>query len=187
MSNNKKISTYQLAITALFSAIMCILGPLSIPIGPIPVSFTNFAVMLAVYVLGTKLGTISLCVYILLGAVGLPVFSGATGGIGKLLGPTGGFIIGFIPFAIIAGIWFTKFAGNDIKGKIIQGVGMFMGTVVLYGFGVVWFMISLSATFEKAMTACVLPFIIPDIIKIIVAIILGNAIKVRLIKAGFAK
>ena len=97
-------NTYAMAVTALMTAVTCILAPLSIPIGPVPISLTNFAIYLSLYLLDWKKGTISYILYLLLGLVGLPVFSGFTGGIGKLAGPTGGYIIGFIPMAIIAGI-----------------------------------------------------------------------------------
>ena len=96
--------TRQITLIGLMTAITCILAPLSIPIGPVPISLTNFAIYLSLYLLDWKKGTISYILYLLLGLVGLPVFSGFTGGIGKLAGPTGGYIIGFIPMAIIAGI-----------------------------------------------------------------------------------
>ena len=102
-------NTYAMAVTALMTAVTCILAPLSIPIGPVPISLTNFAIYLSLYLLDWKKGTISYILYLLLGLVGLPVFSGFTGGIGKLAGPTGGYIIGFIPMAIIAGIVIDKF------------------------------------------------------------------------------
>ena len=108
-------NTYAMAVTALMTAVTCILAPLSIPIGPVPISLTNFAIYLSLYLLDWKKGTISYILYLLLGLVGLPVFSGFTGGIGKLAGPTGGYIIGFIPMAIIAGIVIDKFSQRWIQ------------------------------------------------------------------------
>ena len=96
-------SIYQLTTCALMVALMCVLGPMSIPIGPVPVSFTNLVIYLAVYLLGMKGATISCLVYLLLGAVGLPVFSGYQGGLAKLTGPTGGYLVGFILMALICG------------------------------------------------------------------------------------
>ena len=96
--------TYEITMTALMAAVTCILAPLSIPIGPVPISFTNLAIYLSLYLLGWKRGTISYLIYLLLGLVGLPVFSGFTGGPAKLAGPTGGYIIGFIVMAVIAGL-----------------------------------------------------------------------------------
>lgn len=108
-------NTYAMAVTALMTAVTCILAPLSIPIGPVPISLTNFAIYLALYLLDWKKGTVSYIIYLLLGLVGLPVFSGFTGGLGKLAGPTGGYIIGFIPMAIIAGIVIDKFSQRWIQ------------------------------------------------------------------------
>ena len=134
-------NTYAMAVTALMTAVTCILAPLSIPIGPVPISLTNFAIYLSLYLLDWKKGTISYILYLLLGLVGLPVFSGFTGGIGKLAGPTGGYIIGFIPMAIIAGIVIDKFSQ-----RLIQILGMIVGTAICYAFGTAWFCIQAGYT-----------------------------------------
>ena len=105
----QKNKTYALTATALMTAVTCILAPLSVPIGPVPISLTNFVIFLSLYLLNWKKGTLSLLIYLLLGLAGLPVFSGFAGGIAKLAGPTGGYIIGFIPMAIVAGIIIDKF------------------------------------------------------------------------------
>ena len=89
-SSNKKI--IMMTTSALMTAIICILGPLSLPIGPVPVSLTNLAIYLTMYILDWKAGTIAYCLYMLIGLIGLPVFSGFAGGPGKLFGPTGGYI-----------------------------------------------------------------------------------------------
>lgn len=98
--------TKTMALIGVMAAVTCILGPLSlaIPVSPVPISLTNLAVYFAIYVLGMKRGTISYCIYLLLGLVGLPVFSAFTGGAGKLFGPTGGYLIGFIFMALICGL-----------------------------------------------------------------------------------
>lgn len=91
----KKFTVYQLCFMALMAAVTCILAPLSIPIGPIPISLTNLVVYFTVYVIGLKAGTCSYCLYVLLGVVGLPVFSGYVGGPAKIAGPTGGYITNY--------------------------------------------------------------------------------------------
>ena len=103
-STISRSKTYEITITALMTAVTCILAPMSIPIGPVPISFTNLAIYLSLYLLGWKKGTISYLIYLLIGLVGLPVFSGFTGGPAKLAGPTGGYIIGFIVMEVIAGL-----------------------------------------------------------------------------------
>ena len=100
---SRSTHTYAMVTTAFMAAVTCILAPLSIPIGPVPISLTNLAIYLSLYLLNWKRGTISYCLYLLIGLAGLPVFSGFSGGIGKLAGPTGGYIIGFIPMVLHAG------------------------------------------------------------------------------------
>ena len=103
--DNQKIRTKQMVLIALMTAVTCVLGPLSIPLpfSPVPISLTNFAIFLAIFVLGMKSGTISFIIYLLLGAVGVPVFSSFRGGLQVLAGPTGGYLIGFIFLALIMG------------------------------------------------------------------------------------
>ena len=95
-----KFTIYQIAMIAVMTAVTCVLAPLSIPIGPVPISLTNLVIYFSLYILGTKKGTISYVIYLLIGLVGIPVFSSFTGGPGKLFGPTGGYLIGFIPLAL---------------------------------------------------------------------------------------
>ena len=173
-------NTYAMAVTALMTAVTCILAPLSIPIGPVPISLTNFAIYLSLYLLDWKKGTISYILYLLLGLVGLPVFSGFTGGIGKLAGPTGGYIIGFIPMAIIAGIVIDKFSQ-----RWIQILGMIVGTAICYAFGTAWFCIQAGYTVSAALAVCVIPFIPADLIKMVIAMIIGCLLPVLAKRLGF--
>ena len=109
--DNQKIRTKQMVLIALMTAVTCVLGPLSIPLpfSPVPISLTNFAIFLAIFVLGMKSGTISFIIYLLLGAVGVPVFSSFRGGFQVLAGPTGGYLIGFIFLALIMGFALEHF------------------------------------------------------------------------------
>ena len=168
-------TTYAITVTALMTAVTCILAPLSIPIGPVPISLTNLAIYISLYLLGWKRGTISYLVYLLIGLVGVPVFSGFTGGIGKLAGPTGGYIIGFIAMAVIAGLVIDK-----CHNRWLQLLGMIVGTAVCYAFGTAWFCISASYTVGAALTVCVIPFIPADLIKMVIAMLLGPEIKKRI-------
>ena len=171
---------YQLTVCALMAALMCILGPMSIPIGPVPVSLTNLVIYLAVYLLGTRGSTISYVVYLLLGAVGLPVFSGYQGGLGKLAGPTGGYLAGFILMAIISGVFLEKSGCNTV----ITGLGMVLGTAVAYLFGTIWFVFEMQCELWYALTVCVFPFIPFDLGKIVIAAVLGQAIRSALVKSN---
>jgi biotin transport system substrate-specific component len=171
-----------LTMIGLMTAILCIMGPMSliIPISPVPISLTNLAIYLAVILLGMKRGTIVTLVYLFIGFVGVPVFSAFTGGLGKLIGPTGGYLIGFLFLALIAG-----YAVDRFPGKISWTVmGMIVGTMVLYGLGTAWLAYSAGMTFSQALFAGVIPFILGDAIKIAIAIMIGFPVKKRLIKAG---
>lgn len=180
-SRNTTTKTYSLTTIALMAAVTCVAGPLTIPIGPVPVSLVPLVILLSVYILGTKKGTLSLLIYLLIGAVGVPVFSGFTGGIGKLAGPTGGYLIGYIFAALIAG-WFIHHFYDKV---IVQFLGMVLGLVVLYAFGTVWLAYSAHMTPAAAIAAGVLPFVVFDLIKIVIAIVLGRAIRKRLGRLGF--
>ncbi len=177
--SNTKLSVYQMAAAALMTAVLCVLGPLSIPIGPVPISLTNFVIYITLYLLGTKLGTLSYCIYLLLGTAGLPIFSGYSGGLAKLAGPTGGYLVGFIAMAVIAGIFFQKKHGKPVMSVL----GMILGTLAAYAFGTIWFVFEAGCTIWYALTVCVFPFLIGDAAKILIASKLGMLIRAALQKA----
>ncbi len=176
----KKSNVYQMAIIGIMAAVICILGPLSIPIGVVPISFTNLAIYFVLYTLGMKKGTISYIIYILIGFIGLPVFSGFTSGPSKLLGPTGGYIIGFIFMSLIAGF----FIDNFFHKWYLCFVGMVLGTVVCYMFGTIWLSYQANLSASSALAAGVIPFIPGDLVKILIATFIGSQIRKRLIKAN---
>lgn len=147
--DNQKIRTKQMVLIALMTAVTCVLGPLSIPLpfSPVPISLTNFAIFLAIFVLGMKSGTISFIIYLLLGAVGVPVFSSFRGGFQVLAGPTGGYLIGFIFLALIMG-----FALEHFDRKLVPTIiGMIIGMAVCYAFGTVWLANMLSLSFKEGL------------------------------------
>ncbi len=165
-----------LVTTALMAALICILGPLSIPIGPVPISLTNLAIYITMYVLDTKRGSLAFIIYLLIGLCGLPVFSGFSGGPAKLFGPTGGYIIGFIPMAIVCGLVFKHF----YKNKIICIIGMEAATWIAYLCGTGWLAYSTHMSFTKALSVGVIPFIIVDLIKIVISAFIGPILKERI-------
>lgn len=166
--------------TAMMTALLCILGPISVPIGPVPVSLSNFVIFISIYVLGRKSGTLSYLLYLLLGLAGLPVFSGFTGGPEKLAGPTGGYLIGFILMAYLSGFFIDRFAPQ----KIPCILGMFLGTLLTYLTGTIWLSLSLGITFSAALAIGVMPFCIEDFLKIILASLVGSALRLRLMYTG---
>ena len=169
--DNQKIKTKQMVLIALMTAVTCVLGPLSIPLpfSPVPISLTNFAIFLAIFVLGMKNGTISFIIYLLLGAVGVPVFSSFRGGLQVLAGPTGGYLIGFIFLALIMG-----FALDHFNRKLVPTIiGMIIGMAVCYAFGTVWLAKLLSLSFKEGLMMGVIPYLAGDAAKIIIAAIVG--------------
>lgn len=169
--DNQKIRTKQMVLIALMTAVTCVLGPLSIPLpfSPVPISLTNFAIFLAIFILGMKNGTISFIIYLLLGAVGVPVFSSFRGGLQVLAGPTGGYLIGFIFLALIMG-----FALDHFDRKLVPTIiGMIIGMAVCYAFGTVWLAKLLSLSFKEGLMMGVIPYLAGDVAKIIIAAIVG--------------
>ncbi len=180
---DKKITTYQMAVTALMAAVMCVLGPLSVPIGAVPISLTNLVICLTVWLLGPKFGTLSVAIYLALGAVGIPVFSGYGAGLAKLAGPTGGYLIGFLPMALIGGLFVEKSKGNPI----VSGIGLVLGIAVSYAFGTAWFVIQMQCELSYAMAVCVYPFIAFDLAKVVISCVVGALLRKRLTQAGVLK
>lgn len=175
----KKSTIYQLTTCALFTALMCIFGPMSVPIGPVPVSLTNLIIYISVFLLGMKGSLISVAAYLVLGAVGLPVFSGYSGGLAKLTGPTGGYLVGFLFIALIAG-----FVAQRSKANVwFTGLALIVATAVLYFFGTVWFVIMMNCEIGYALGVCVYPFLVFDLAKIVIACLLGQAARIALMKA----
>lgn len=181
-TGKSRVSTSTLTMIGVMAAVTCILGPLSlnIPVSPVPISLTNLAIYFTLYILGMKRGTVSYVIYLLLGLVGLPVFSAFTSGPGKLLGPSGGYLIGFVFLAIIAGVFIDKWSNN----MVLCFIGMVLGTAVCYLFGTVWLAYQAHLDFGAALAMGVIPFIPGDLVKMILAMILGPQIRKRLQKAG---
>ncbi len=175
--------TKTLVLIGIMTAVTCILGPLSIalPISPVPISFTNLAIYFSAILLGWKRGTISCLIYLLIGLIGLPVFSGFTGGPNKLVGMTGGYLIGFIFMALITGFFVEHFKNNIL----MTVVGMVLGALVTYALGTIWLAYLSGMTFTAALFAGVIPYIPGDLVKIAIAAINAPIIKKRLAKSGY--
>ena len=132
-----KLKVKDMTFIALFAALMCVISPFSLPIGPVPISLATLVVYIVASFLDYKRAPVVVLVYILIGICGLPVFSSFSGGIGKIIGPTGGYIIGYFFLAIIESVLITIFR----KKKWVYPLAMIAGTLVLYIFGTAWFMV----------------------------------------------
>ncbi len=160
---------------AVCTALTCILAPLSIniPISPVPLSLTIFALFISSYVLGLKYGMVSFVLYALIGLVGVPVFSKFTGGPAVLLGPTGGYIIGFIFVSFFTGLFIERFEDK----RYMHAIGMVIGVAICYAFGTAWLAGVAGMGFVQALYAGVIPFIPADAAKIAVALAIGPKIR----------
>lgn len=172
--------TYDMAYTAVFAVLIAICSWISIPT-VVPFTLQTFAVFLAVAVLGGRRGTLSIVVYVLLGAVGIPVFAGFKGGIGVLLNTTGGYIIGFL-FAGLVMWLMERLFGRKLWAQLL---GMILGMIAYLSVGTAWFMaVYLRQTGPVSLGTvlgwCVIPFLIPDIVKMMLALSLGNLLRRQL-------
>lgn len=176
-ATNSLMKTRMMTMTAVFAVLIAICSWISIPTA-VPFTLQTFGIFLAVSVLGGKFGSLAVLVYILLGCVGVPVFAGFTGGIGVLTTNTGGYIVGFLAMALV--VWALE---KPAKNKIwLQLLSMVLGLAVCYAFGTVWFMIvyagnSGSVGLMTVLGWCVIPFIIPDLIKMGLAFSVGRNLK----------
>ena len=173
----KRISVYDLVMVALFAALIAVCAWVTVP-GAVPFTLQTMGVFLAVGLLGGKRGTAAVLVYILLGAVGMPVFSGFSGGVGRLLGTTGGYIIGFLVAALA--MWAMEAIFG--KAKWVLPVSMLLGLLLCYAFGTAWFLVLYTQTkgaisVASVLSMCVVPFIIPDLLKIALALLLTSRLK----------
>ncbi len=173
---NSKISIQDICSIAIMTAITAVLAQISIPMPlGVPMTMQTFAVTLAGIVLGAKRGAISMLIYVLLGAIGVPVLANFSGGFQHLIGPTGGFLLSFPIMAYLIGIG-TKMRRQ--KGMFL--LFLILGTAANYAIGVLMFCILMKASIWTGFTACVLPFIPTAIIKAFAASILGLKLQVRL-------
>ena len=170
------MKTKTLITEALFAAIIAVFSVITISIGPVPITLSIFAIYLAAVILGGKKSTVSLLVYILCGAVGIPVFSGMRGGISVLFGPTGGYILSYIFITLIAG-----FSCDKLKNKPLIFLMCLLSLFVCYAGGTIQYILITNTPLQAALVKCVYPFIAFDIIKIIAALFIGMSVKKRLV------
>lgn len=158
---------------ALLSAFIAVGAFLIIPIGPVPIVLQNLFVLLAGLLLGSRWAAISVGVYLLAGICGLPVFAGGGAGIGRLLGPTGGYLVGFLPAAFLLG-YVCERGGHRVRVQIPAMIG---ATLIIYGCGVPWLMTVAQLPLGKALAVGMYPFLIGDAAKIAVAVPIARSLR----------
>ena len=172
-----KWRTVDLAYIGLFAVLITVCAWISVPL-PVPFTLQTFAICAAMGILGGRRSTWAVAVYLLLGAVGLPVFSGFRGGLGALLGVTGGYILGFAAMPLV--YWLiTARLGQRLA---VMAAAMVLGLLVCYAFGTAWFVVlytrtSGPITVGAALGMCVIPFVIPDLAKLVLALVLSRRLR----------
>ncbi|SLM28237.1 BioY family protein [Desulfamplus magnetovallimortis] len=164
MKENKATSIKMTVYASLFASLMAAGAYIAIPVGPVPIVLQNMFVLMAGLLLGTRWGAAAVLLYLFMGACGLPVFAGGTGGIGRLFGPTGGYLLGYIPAVLTAG-FIAKIPGNRLPFyKNI--LAMTAGSLVVYAAGVPWLKFVTGMGWTKAAAAGMIPFLPGDLLKI---------------------
>lgn len=168
-----------MTLIGIMTALICVAAPFSIPTPTgIPISLATFAVYLSGLLLGRRDGTLAVVLYVLIGMIGLPVFSGFSGGIAKLFGVTGGYILGFIPCALICGVFSDLF--SEKSRFWAYPVGIILGTIACYAFGTAWFVIFTKSELLASIALCVLPYLPGDALKTVAACAIAIPLKHRL-------
>jgi biotin transport system substrate-specific component len=162
-----------------FTALISIGAYISIPVGPVPIVLQNFFVLLSALLLGSRTALSSVFVYLFLGALGLPVFAGGTGGIAHFFGPTGGYLLSYLPAVVLTGLIASP--GNATLGSNSgrQIAALLTGTACIYLIGVPWLKFSTGMGWTPALTAGLIPFIPGDILKVVVAFFIGRTFAPR--------
>lgn len=180
MQIRRERAVYDLTMTAVFAAALAVLAPWAVPFGPIPLSLCTWMIYLSAWILSPGRALAAVTVYVLLGAAGLPVFAGFLGGVGRLAGPGGGYILGYLPMSVICALTVQRFG----KTRWLSLLGLTLGTVVLYAVGTVWFCMQTGTHAAGAFSVCVLPFLPGDGMKIGAALLLGPVLHRRLSRTG---
>lgn len=170
-------AAFKAAMTAVMAVIICLCSWITVPF-TVPFTMQTFAVFCAMLLLGGKLGTAAVAIYLLLGAAGLPVFSGFAGGVGHILGPTGGYIIGFLLTGLV------YMAGEPLIRRRPRLAAVFLaaGLLLCYLAGTVWFVTVLGSRgtaygFGAALMTCVVPYIVPDAVKLLLALYIAPRVR----------
>lgn len=161
---------YEFVLAAMFAVVIAICAWITIPF-VVPFTLQTFGVFLCIAVLGGKLASLSVFIYILLGMIGLPVFAGFQGGVGVFFGSTGGYVLGFLAAALL--IWWMESIFGRSRWQL--PLWLFAGLLVCYGFGTCWYVFLCFgewnvSNFMTVLSVCVFPFVVFDILKLLLAL-----------------
>ena len=174
----KKNASKKIVLCGAFTAFTAICALIAIPFGPVPINLAHLAIFISAWILGAEWAAVSQLIYIVLGVIGLPVFSGFSSGLGHILGPTGGFILAYPLVAYIAG---KIFKSKKIKGTKSILLGLLIGWLVEYILGTMYYCFVTGVTVWAALLVCVVPFIVGDICKSVSLFFVMRKIKIEMI------
>lgn len=166
-------SPRRLVYAALFAALTAVGAYLSIPVGPVPIVLQNLFVMLAGLLLGRRGGVASVGLYLLAGACGLPVFAGGSGGLARFFGPTGGYLIGYLPAVWVIG----RISETSRPRALRDGLALIAGCLVLYACGLAWLKVLTGMDWPQTLAAGMLPFLPGDALKVLAAVALAKTLR----------
>jgi biotin transport system substrate-specific component len=182
-STKNRAFIYDLVIISVSAALITICSWISIPLGPVPFTLQTLGILAVMLTVGGRRGTLAILVYLALGVVGVPVFAGFKGGIASFLGPTGGFLLGFVIAALVywllESLIFKRLMTSSVKTWIFGIINDVIFEIIMYVIGVIWFMTVYAAQtgpvgLATVMSWCVFPFIIPDIVKMVISVLIGE-------------
>lgn len=160
-----------MVLASLMAALTAVGAYIHVPIGPVPIVLSTLFVLLSGLLLGSRWGSASMALYLLVGAIGIPVFHGGKGGLAHFLGPTGGYLFGYVLAS-----WLTGLISERSRGILLWEIlGVIVGSLAIYSLGLPWLKVVTQMSWTKALTVGVAPFIIGDGIKASVALILARA------------
>jgi biotin transport system substrate-specific component len=164
---------HMIVYASLLAALTAAGAYLAIPIGPVPIILQNLFIFLSGLLLGSKWGVASVGIYLLAGALGLPVFSGGVGGVGRFAGPTGGYLLGFLPAVYVIGL-ITEKTRNRV---VFDVLAMACAGMIIYACGVIWLKVLTGMTLSKTLAVGMYPFILGDALKIAAAVPIAKALR----------
>ena len=162
-----------MVLASLMAALTAVGAYIHVPIGPVPIVLSTLFVLLSGLLLGSRWGVASMCLYLLVGAIGMPVFAGGKGGLAHFLGPTGGYLLGYVLAS-----WLTGFIAERSQGiLILEVLSVVIGSLAIYGLGVPWLKMVTQMSWPKTFMVGIAPFLIGDAVKACVALILARAVR----------
>ncbi len=171
-----------MVFASLFAALMCVGGYIHIPIGPVPIVLTNFFVVLSGLLLGATWGALSVVIYLVLGAMGLPVFAGGKGGLAHIVGPTGGYLIGFVIASWIAGL--VSSVAHVTKPFLKYVVSAVLGMLVVYVPGLLWLHVVTEMSWIKTLMVGCVPFLFGDLVKAVFSAVVAVELRPVIVSKG---